>query len=128
STDPDVLPAGMAKTKLDEELLSRAIQFIERNISDPDLNGDVLGKELGMSKSLLYTKIRNLTGQTVNEFIRIIRLKMSIRYLMEGEMTISQVSSEIGFNSASYFTRSFTQHFGLPPKDYIAQYKARHNA
>jgi AraC-like DNA-binding protein len=101
-----------------EELLLRTIHIIEAYISDPELNGNLLCKELGVSKRVLYVKLKNLAGQTVNEFIRTIRLKKSIKYLSDGKFNITQISIEMGFNSASYFTRSFKKYFGLSPKAY----------
>jgi signal transduction histidine kinase/ligand-binding sensor domain-containing protein/AraC-like DNA-binding protein len=124
SYDTDILPSDFTRNELDEELLSKLIKFIESNISDPELNGDMLCKELGISKRVLYVKLKNIAGQTVNEFIRTIRLKKSTVPLMEGKLNITQISTEMGFNSASYFTRSFTKHFGLSPKEYIAKQKS----
>jgi signal transduction histidine kinase/ligand-binding sensor domain-containing protein/CheY-like chemotaxis protein/AraC-like DNA-binding protein len=123
SSDIDILPSKYTQNKLDEEVLSKAIRFIEQNISDPDLNGDMLCKELGISKTVLYTKLKTITGQTVNEFIRTIRLKKSVDLLIEGKMNITQISIEMGFNSASYYTKSFTAHFGFSPKEYLSRQK-----
>lgn len=120
SSDTDILPAKYTRNKLDEEVLSKAIRFIEQNISDPDLNGDMLCKELGISKTVLYTKLKTITGQTVNEFIRTIRLKKSIDLLIEGRMNVTQIAAEMGFNSPSYYTKSFTAHFGFSPKEYVS--------
>jgi AraC-like DNA-binding protein len=122
-----LLPAKFTNNKLDEEILLKAIRFVEQHISDTDLNGDRLCKELGISKTVLYTKLKTITGQTVNEFIRIIRLKKSVDLLMEGRMNITQISIEMGFNSASYFTKSFTAHFGFSPKEYLLKQKAEND-
>jgi signal transduction histidine kinase/ligand-binding sensor domain-containing protein/AraC-like DNA-binding protein len=124
SYDTEILPSDFTRNILDEELLSKAIKFIESNISDPELNGDLLCKVLGISKRVLYVKLKNIAGQTVNEFIRTIRLKKSTVPLIEGKLNITQISTEMGFNSASYFTRSFTKHFGLSPKEYISKQKS----
>jgi AraC-like DNA-binding protein len=118
STDVYVNVQDLTASKSDQDLLNKIIQFTETNIANPDLNGDLLCQELGLSKSLLYLKLRNITGQTVNEFIRIVRLKRSIHFLLEGKLNISEIAYETGFNSPSYFTKSFTQHFGVSPKGY----------
>ena len=129
SSGTELLPSDFTKNKLDEELLSKMIKFVEANISSPDINGDALAKELAISKSVLYIKLKNLSGQTVNEFIRTIRLKNSTKLLLEGRLNITQISFEMGFNSPSYFTKSFTKHFGLSPKEYIAKQRGvSHNA
>jgi AraC-like DNA-binding protein len=110
--------SDLFETQPAEELLSRTIKIIETYISDPGLNGSRLSRELGISKRVLYVRLKNLAGQTVNEFIRTIRLKKSVQYLRDGKINITELSVEMGFNSASYFTRSFKKHFGLSPKAY----------
>jgi AraC-like DNA-binding protein len=114
----DYTPTDFLDIQPREELLLKTIHIIEAYISDPDLNGNILSKELGISKRVLYERLRNLAGQTVNEFIRTVRLKKSIDYLIEGKFNITQISIEMGFNSASYFTRSFKKYFGISPRAY----------
>jgi AraC-like DNA-binding protein len=106
------------ETRPTEDLLSRTIKIIETYISDPDFNGNILCRELGISKRVLYQKLKKMAGQTVNEFIRTVRLQKSINHLMDERFNITQVSIEMGFNSASYFTRSFKRYFGLSPRAY----------
>jgi AraC-like DNA-binding protein len=117
----DYSSSDVLDTKYTEDLVSRTIKIIELYISDPGLNGNKLSRELGISKRVLYVRLKKLAGQTVNEFIRTVRLKKSMNYLSEGKINITQISIEMGFNSASYFTRSFKKHFGLSPRAYSKQ-------
>ena len=72
-----------------------------------------------MSRTVLYAKIKTLTGQSVHEFIKSIRLKRSVILLLEGKLNISQIAIEVGFNSHSYFDKCFTKHYGVGPKEYV---------
>jgi AraC-like DNA-binding protein len=63
--------------------------------------------------------VKTLTGQTVHEFIKSIRLKKSLRLLLEGRLSISQVAYEVGFNSHSYFDKCFARQYQMGPKEYI---------
>ena len=70
-----------------------------------------------MSRSSLYRKLKSLTNESVNDFIRSVRLKKSLELLKQKQLNISQVAYEVGFNSLSYFTSSFKKHFGFSPSD-----------
>jgi AraC-like DNA-binding protein len=76
-----------------------------------------------MSRSVLYAKIKSLTGQSVHEFIKSIRLKRSLKLLLDGTMNISQIALEVGFNSHSYFDKCFVKQYGMGPKEYVAKRK-----
>jgi ligand-binding sensor domain-containing protein/AraC-like DNA-binding protein len=103
----------------ENEWLNRLINLITQNLSEPDLNAEFLCKEMAISKTLLYNKLKSISGQTVNELIRVIRLQKSTELLLQGKLTISEVAIETGFNSASYFSKSFTQFYGVSPKEFV---------
>jgi signal transduction histidine kinase/DNA-binding NarL/FixJ family response regulator len=109
--------------KLDEEFLQKLVAFIEANLSDPNIDARSICEELGISRTVLYAKLKSLTGQSVHEFIKSIRLKKSITYLLEGKLNISQVALEVGFNSHSYFDKCFVKQYGIGPKEYLNRRK-----
>jgi ligand-binding sensor domain-containing protein/signal transduction histidine kinase/CheY-like chemotaxis protein/AraC-like DNA-binding protein len=113
----------LAVNKRDEEFLNRLIDFINNNIADATLDARNISEEFGISRSVLYTKIKALTGQSVHEFVKSIRLKQSLKLLLEGRHTISQVALEVGFNSHSYFDKCFVKQYGVGPKEYVAKRK-----
>ena len=73
--------------------------------------------ELFLSRSKLYRKIKALTGDTANEFIRKVRLEKAKQLISETEHTISEVCYKVGFSSPSYFTKCFKNHFGILPTE-----------
>lgn len=105
----------------ENEWLNKLIDLITKHLSEPELNAEFLCKEMAISKTLLYSKLKSISGQTVNELIRVIRLQKSTELLLQGKLTISEVAIETGFNSASYFSKSFTQFYGLSPKEFVKQ-------
>jgi signal transduction histidine kinase/ligand-binding sensor domain-containing protein/DNA-binding response OmpR family regulator len=107
----------------DRKLMQSVIDIILENISNENINADFIANKLLISRSLVYLKVEALSGQTVNEFIRNIRLKKSLRLLIQGNLNITEIAYEVGFSSQSYYTRSFNKLFGLSPKDYIKQNK-----
>ena len=71
---------------------------------------------MGTSRSQLHSKIKALTGKSTSIFIRTIRLNKAKELLQRGDLNVSQVAIEVGFNNLSYFSRTFTEEFGYYPK------------
>lgn len=98
--------------------LLQAIQFqIIRHLSDPDLSVSKLLRYVGISRTDLHRKLIQLVGMSATEYIRHIRLRRAAALLLtEPEWSIGQIACEVGFNSQSYFTRSFIEAFGMCPR------------
>lgn len=106
----------------DEALFQKAYAIVEKNLSNPDFEVSDFAYEIGMSRAQLYRKIHAVSGQSVKEFIRIIRLKKAAELLISSDMTISEIAYNVGFNSQSYFTTSFTEYFGINPSKYAEKH------
>ncbi len=104
-------------TSIDKEFIQKVLSFINENMSDSDLSVELLAAELNLSRSQLYRKIKTLTGQTVNEFLRKIRLQRAKQLLESGSANVSEVCYKVGFSSPSYFTKCFKAHFGMLPTE-----------
>ncbi|MCB9038178.1 MAG: response regulator [Lewinellaceae bacterium] len=113
----------------DRDLIQSIIEIVLKHIQEEKLNADFLAERINMSRSMVYLKIESLTGQSVNEFIRNIRLKRSTQLLLESDRTVTEIAYAVGFNSQSYFTRSFIKQFGVSPKEFIKKHtgKSEHN-
>jgi len=109
----------------DEKLLRNAVDYIEKNISNDRLSVEQLAREMAMSRVSLYKKILMLTGKSPLEFIRTVKLKRAAQLLASGQMTISMVAFEVGFNSPTYFTRIFKDEFNLLPSEYLAELRKK---
>lgn len=119
--DMGIIPSIPTGNKADEELVKKAMAIVENHLGDPKLSPQQLGRELGLSRSLLYAKLKSLTGMPVNEFIKDLRLKKAAWILQHHPgLPVSQVASEVGFVNHSHFTRSFRERFGISPSDYAS--------
>jgi ligand-binding sensor domain-containing protein/signal transduction histidine kinase/DNA-binding response OmpR family regulator len=112
-------PRNVAITSPDEKFLSKVMNFIEANISEPILTVEELGKEIGMSRVTLYRKIKALTNQTAIEFIRGVRIKRAAQLLEQNKFNVNEVSYMVGFMDVDYFRKCFKEQFGYTPKEYI---------
>ena len=97
------------------ELLFKAI---ETQWMLPDFKSESLPSMLGISKSQLYRKLKSLTGLSPNQLIQEIKLRNAVRELCNGELSVSQVAYDTGFNSPTYFTRTFKSRFGILPTEF----------
>jgi YesN/AraC family two-component response regulator len=105
----------------DNQFIQAIIDLVLENITDENINADFIAQKMLVSRSLVYLKIEALAGQTVNEFVRNIRLKKSLRLLEQNNLTITEIAYAVGFSSQSYYTRSFTKLYGVSPKEYISK-------
>ncbi|GAA3605552.1 two-component regulator propeller domain-containing protein [Flavivirga amylovorans] len=104
-------------SSIDKEFIQKLLNYINDNIGDSNLGVEELAAHLNLSRSQLYRKVKALTGQTVNEFIRRIRLERAKQILEKGSINISETCYSVGFASPSYFSKCFKAHFGVLPTD-----------
>ncbi|MBB6002546.1 two-component regulator propeller domain-containing protein [Arcicella rosea] len=121
SASKDIIPENVAFNILDEKFLKQAMRIIEENLSESDFSVEKLSREIGMSRSNLYLKVRAITGESVTDFIKRIRFKKAIELLEEKQYTIAQIAYMSGFNSPSYFSTAFKQYHGCMPTEYLAK-------
>ena len=89
--------------------------IIEENIDDDTFGIQQLCKAIGISRSQLHNKIKSQTGISTSIFIRNIRLQKAKTLLQYSDLNIAEVAYEVGFKDPSYFSRLFTERFGMPP-------------
>ena len=121
ASSEEIYPDTLTYNKVDKEFLDKVVAFVEANIADTTLDSRKIGDITAMSRTVLYAKFKMLTGQGVHDFIRSIRVKKGLQLLMEGKYNINQVAYEVGFNSPSYFSKSFIRQFGIAPKEYLSK-------
>jgi signal transduction histidine kinase/ligand-binding sensor domain-containing protein/DNA-binding response OmpR family regulator len=100
----------------DKELIQSIINIVLENINEEKINAEFISNRIHISRSLLYIKVEAITGQSVNEFIRGIRLKKALKLLKQNSMSIAYA---VGFSSQPYFTRCFTKLYGESPTEFI---------
>ncbi len=103
--------------KKDELFLQKVIGLIEENIADVNFNVDRLEAALGMSKMQLYRKLQSLTNLSGNAYIRQVRLMRAQQLLETSNLTVAEVAYQVGFNTPSYFTKTYKKEFGKLPSE-----------
>jgi signal transduction histidine kinase/ligand-binding sensor domain-containing protein/DNA-binding response OmpR family regulator len=115
----EIEPSEITVTPLDEKLIRKAIDLVEKNISNPDFSVEELSRELGMSRVHLYKKLLSITGKTPIEFIRTIRLKRAAQLLKKSQLTVSEIAYQVGFNNPKYFTKYFKAEYNVLPSQFV---------
>ena len=116
-------PKNVVISSPDERFLQKAIEVVEKNISDSDLDIETFSVKVGVSRMQLYRKLHALTDMTVKEFIRHIRLKRAAQILIQQKMNVSEVAYEVGFKDLSHFRKCFKREFGVSATEYIGKSK-----
>jgi len=104
---------------IDKKLIQKAINNVEKNISNCDYTVEDLAKNLNLSRTHLHRKLKSLTNQSATEFIRNIRLKRAVDLMKSGDYLINEIGFAVGFNSHNYFTKAFKKQYGKSPRDFI---------
>ncbi|WP_224482861.1 helix-turn-helix domain-containing protein [Robertkochia aurantiaca] len=96
-------------------LIKTLSRIVNENLDREEFNVETFAQLSGMCRSELYRKIKKHTGKSVTAFVRDIRLKKSLEYLSQGNLTASEVAYKVGFSSPTYFNTCFKQKYGFTP-------------
>lgn len=103
--------------------LEMLFTIINNEWNKKDFKSDALHSIMGISKSQLYRKLKSITGLSPNQLIQELKLRNAAHELIKGELSVSQVAYAGGFNSPTYFTRSFKSRFGILPTEFVKRLK-----
>ena len=116
--------AALHLSNPDQAFITRATEIVMQHLSDGDYNREAFAKDMAMGESTLYNKVKATTGQTVIAFITSIRLKEAQRIIQSNpNILISDVATQVGFNTPKYFSKCFKKEFGIFPKEYAEKLK-----
>ncbi len=111
-------PSELVSNKLDEQLLTRLISLIENESDDDSVDITRLCREVAMSRSVLYRKLKALTGNSIQDFVRMVKLRKASRLLHDPSLTIADIAFQAGFTNTKHFSTAFRKQFGKTPTEY----------
>ena len=114
-------PSEDVALKIEDAFLQKLRLEVEKKIDDPQFGIMELCRAVNLSRMQVHRKIKALSGKTTSIFIRSIRLQKSKQLLLTTDMNISEVAFEVGYSDPSYFSRTFTSEFGMPPTEFLSQ-------
>jgi len=116
-------PTAISIPDEDRALLEKAMQLVEQHLEDPEFNVQALVREIGLSQSVLYRRIKTITGQTVIEFIQDVRMKRAAQLLRESRLRISEVAYKVGIENVKRFRTLFQKLYQATPQEYARQHR-----
>jgi DNA-binding response OmpR family regulator len=117
----------LVHSEKDKEFMTRLLEVIDAQLVNPDFDIEFLCQEMGMSRSSLYQKIKNISQQSIGDFIRTIRLKKAVQIMTHEDVSLSEVMYRIGIQTQSYFTKAFKKEFGKTPTQFVQEIRTPGN-
>ena len=109
----------------EEGFIIRLNKIISEHLDNPDLDQQLLCREMGMSRASLFNKMKTITGSGAKEYITKIRIEKAKGLIENTDLTIAEVSDKTGFASQSYFSTAFKSNTGFTPSQYKQQNKKK---
>ncbi|WP_342647641.1 two-component regulator propeller domain-containing protein [Mucilaginibacter sp. CSA2-8R] len=107
-----------------KDFLYNCISVIEQHLIDHNFDVEMLSKKVGMSYPTLFKRIKLITGQSVNNFIRFVRLRKAAELLIHTNCNVNEAAYQAGFNDIKYFREHFNKQFGVNPSEFIKKHRA----
>lgn len=115
-------PQEATFSNADEQFMIKLNEMIDQNLSQPDLDVKFLTAQMAMSRTSLYNKIKELTGMGANDYINRRRIDKAIILLTQSDMSITEISEQVGFTYQRYFSTLFKEMKGMTPSQFRAQH------
>ena len=108
-------------TSMDEDFLKQAFACIHEHLDDADYSQNDFVRDMAVSRSTAFRKLKSLTGLTYTDFVKNVRLKAACKIMEEKKnVRISELAYAVGFNDPKYFSMCFKKEFGMNPSEYIS--------
>ncbi len=110
-------PRDIEVPSVEKAFLEKLMDIIETNVGNENFGIEELSRAMAMSRSQLHRKLVAITDRTPSQFVRSYRLQRAHQLLIQNAGTVADIAFEVGFSSAAYFTKCFTEEFGFSPKE-----------
>ena len=105
-------------SQINDATTARILKYVTEHIDTPDLKIDNIADAMGMSRSVLYTKIKQQLGMTPIDFVRHVRIMRACELLKDTDESLSSVAFAVGFSDPKYFSKVFKRETGIVPTEY----------
>ena len=111
-------PTTLEMSPNDRKFMDKLVELMEQNMDNGELVVDDLVRELAVSRSVFFKKLKTLTGLAPIEFIKEMRIKRATQLIETGEFKMTQISYMVGINDPRYFSKCFKAQVGMTPTEY----------
>ena len=106
------------ESQINDKTMGRILKYVTDNMGSPDLKIDDIADAIGMSRSVLYNKIKQAVGMTPIDFVRHIRIMRACELLQQTNDPLTSIAFEVGFSDPKYFSKVFKKELGIVPSEY----------
>lgn len=119
-------PQEATFSNADEQFMIKLNEMIDQNLSQSNLDVKFLTSQMAMSRTSLYNKIKELTGMGANDYINRRRIDKATVLLVQSDISITEISEQVGFTYQRYFSTLFKEMKGVTPSQFRTQHTANH--
>lgn len=119
--EPTLFPTSSDTSGIDGAFTKRVRALIKDNLSDPNFDVESIAALTGLSRIHVNRKLKAEGSDSPSSLIKDTRMSMASKLLKQGKLNVSQISSQCGFRTPSYFATAFKDYFGVSPSEFIAQ-------
>lgn len=112
--------APQTKTATESSFQTVVRAYVLEHLADPNLTVDDLVAQLNLGRSVFYQQFKEELGVSPVVYIRALRMETALAFLQKGDLMISEIAYQVGFNSVAYFTKTFREKYGKPPSAFLA--------
>ena len=105
-------------SQINDKVTAKILKYVTENMGNPDLKIDDIAEAMGMSRSVLYAKIKQSVSMTPIDFVHHIRIMRASELLQQTDDTLASISFEVGFSDPKYFSKVFKKEMGIVPSEY----------
>ena len=107
----------------DKEFADKVNAIVEKNISNPDFEIDMIANELGMSRTTFFKKMKAVMGCSPSDMVKNFKLSYAVELLKHSDLSITDVAYRCGFTDVGYFGKCFRKKYGMSAREFIASQK-----
>ncbi|MFT3737853.1 MAG: two-component regulator propeller domain-containing protein [Breznakibacter sp.] len=119
--EPEFSKDDLPGANTDKEFIDQVTKIVDENIGNIDFSVDYIADKMGLSRTVFYKKMKQISGYSPNEFIQLIRMKKAAFLIKNSNIPIADIALRVGFNDSNYFSKCFKSHYGVPPSTYQKQ-------
>ena len=120
-------PSSITTTTRDKDFIEKAIRVVEESMSDPEFDIKSFASKMAVSPSTMLRKMKAITGESSDKFIRSLRLKRAAQLLQGSQLSVTEICYEVGFSSQKHFSATFKKQFEQSPSDYKKNFRKDSN-
>lgn len=122
SQEPGIGLTTISTTEKDKAFIEKINNIINKNLDNTEFNVEEFARTVGLGRTMLYKKVKGITGYAPNEYLNIIRIKKAAELLITSDLNVSEIAYQVGFNDPYYFSRCFKDQFSISPLQYRKQH------